>query len=227
MVGLEGRCGKRWPKPAARFAAQNERRTLLFCNVEKGMRTRTLLKAEQQEPARPSNRAGRPGVDVMPTVPRVSACGIMRKLEMGGYPELFHPPYQHGAAACHRAGWSALTAVQSYCHTTVDVRSGRGDGMCQQMKRKHRALISTLLFQNFRHLSFRLEGLCNRIVPLVEKSTNLRTFSYRNIDRPIYLARVCGIRMEPRTHETDSPLRTRHLLSTLTGSGRTCGAYGC
>ena len=26
---------------------------------------------------------------------------------------------------------------------------------------------------------------------------------------------------------TDSPLRTRHLLSTLTGSGRTCGAYGC
>jgi hypothetical protein len=23
----------------------------------------------------------------------------MGKLEMGGYPELFHPPYQHGAPA--------------------------------------------------------------------------------------------------------------------------------
>jgi hypothetical protein len=56
---------------------------------------------------------------------------------MGGYPELFHPPYQHGVAIRHRADCSVLTVVQSNCHTTVGVRSGRDDGMCQQMKRKH------------------------------------------------------------------------------------------
>ena len=38
-------------------------------------------------------------------------------------------------------------------------------------------------FQTFRHLSFRLEGLCNRIVPLAEKSTTFRIFSYGRLCR--------------------------------------------
>src|SRR6516165_3333758 len=47
---------------------------------------------------------------------------------------------------CHRAGCYALTAVQSQCHAKLGV-TGRGDGMCQEMKRKHGVLISFLLFK--------------------------------------------------------------------------------
>jgi len=80
-------------------------------------------------------------------------------------------------------------------------------------------------FQNFRHLSFRLEGLCNRIVPIAEQSTDFRTFSYRKHRPTDLFGEGVWKRMEPRTHETDSALRRRHLLSTLTGSGCTCGGY--
>jgi hypothetical protein len=47
----------------------------------------------------------------------------------------------------HPAGYSALTAMQSEYHATLVVGIGRGDGMCQQMKRKHRVSISFLLFK--------------------------------------------------------------------------------
>jgi hypothetical protein len=101
----------------------------------------------------------------MPTVPRVSARGSVRKVRDGRLP---------------RALPSALPAWRTYllpcwmlcfnCSAIAVPRDGRCShrtGRCYvpTNEEKTRCVDSISSFQDFRHLSFRLEGLCNGIVP--------------------------------------------------------------